>query len=146
MEKIAYKMDVALYNSSQDSTFATGFVVAFTLGALAAMQKCAPQDDDDNYNDSEPEVKAPPPSRTSSPISQPRAKKVTEEMAAELKPMILDYLQSNPASSAKAMLNAFSREMPEVTKTNINSCLYTMLHKKQVRMNEEGRTRLWFVK
>lgn len=127
-------MDVALYNSSQDTTFATGIVVAFTLGALAAMQKCAPNDDE------EPEVKAPAAS------SQPRAKKVTEEMAAELKPMILDFLESNPGSSAKTMLNVFSREVPEATKTNINSCLYTMLHKKQVWMKEEGKARLWFVK
>ena len=127
-------MDLALYNPSNDSTMAAGIVVAFTLGAIAAMQNCT--------NEEFEETSSPAPS---TPTPAKRPKKVTEEMASELKPMIVDFLQKNPGSSVKTMLNMFSRQMPEVTKTNINSCLYTMLNKKQVMMKEDGKDRLWFV-
>ena len=126
-------MDLALYNPSNDSTMtAAGIVVAFTLGAIAAMQNCSNEESEET------------PTPTPTPVTK-RPKKVTEEMASELKPMIVDFLNKNPGSSAKTMFNIFNRQMPEVTKTNINSCLYTMLNKKQVMMKEDGKDRLWFV-
>jgi hypothetical protein len=129
-------MDVALYTPPNDSAMAVGLMVALTLGALTAMQNCTPEDDS---------VESASPTNVPS-APQKRPKKVSDEMAAELKPMILKFLEWNPGSSVNTMHKIFSRQMPDVTKTNINSCLYTMQNKKMVLMKEDGKERLWFVR
>ena len=123
-------MNVTLYTPPTDSTMASALVIMFALSALVAMQQCT----------------APFLYEEKATLSYPERspKKVTVEMASKLKPMILEFLRANPGSSATVMFKTFSCQMPEVTLTNINSCIYTMFNKKVLRM-KVVKERIWFV-
>lgn len=143
-------MDLITYNSinksSDDTLLATGMSVAFALGICFAMQGCATQT-------SQPEEMAAPstpPRKSSEPSSPPPAptkpkKKTDDEACVELDSDIIRFIASNPGVTVKQVLKEMNNNYPELTKTEINSRLYTMMHRRILNKIGEKGAPVWFL-
>lgn len=154
-------MDLTIYNATStsvndtdsDETLIRGVMaVAFALGAASVMQTCLDsyvetQQSEKHVDSSAPstpkrELKKDP--RTPPPApKRPSKKAMEEDEKADLDSRILSYLVRNPGATVKEMVKSFAD--PDLQKTNVNSRLYSLLHKKIVRKVGETGAPQWFL-
>lgn len=132
--------------SNEETMVATGLIALATL-AVATLQNCstAKKTTTDPLKisippdiQSAPTTPTPPPRSATPPPAPARPKKVVHQYDDELDVKIVRFLRFNPGSTVKEMLKTFKTKDPSLTKSDINSRLYTMLKKNILR--KEGDT------
>lgn len=125
------------------AAFTAGVLLGWTLRSAvssdAPNEKDPPLESSDSETSSTEEDAPPPEAKT-------RVKKVTEDMAQKLHPMILAYLKKYPLSTAKDMLKDIQTTIPSATRTNLNSCLYTLFNKGVLKREMDGKVPYWLLK
>ena len=133
--------------SNEESLMATGFVALATL-AVAAMQQCASTEKAKTEPlrisippnvDSAPQTPSPP----AAPVST--RKKIVVKNEDELDQKIIRFLRFNPGSTVKEMLKTFKTKDASLTKSDINSRLYTMLKKSSLRKEGDTGAPNWYL-
>lgn len=149
-------MDLVTYNSNNDSSedllLATGMSFAFALGVCVAMQRCTIQKSEQiEIKEIEEIEEISPPSTPSKRVIEPstppapRKKKTDDEKCVELDSDIIRFIARNPGVTVKQILNMMNKTYPEITKTEVNSRLYTMMHKKILNKIGEKGAPVWFL-
>ncbi len=127
------------------SILLTGFTLAIT-------QTCTRDDEDKPLRisipphiESPPTTPSPPPQRTSPPPAPARIRKLPRSFEDDLDSKILRFLRFNPGSTVKDMLHTFKTSDPSLTKSEMNSHLYSMLRSSVVKKEGDIGAPNWFI-
>ena len=126
------------------AAFTAGMMLGWTLRSAMSSEPQTPMQEkvleSSDSETSSTEEDAPPPEK------KQRVKKVTDDMAQLLQPMILAYLKKHPLSTVKDILKEIQEEIPSATKSNLNSCLYTLFNKGALKREMDGKVPYWLLK
>jgi hypothetical protein len=141
-------MQMIPYNNSENNTMDPSSIIALSAVSAMMLFKCLTsqvEEDDSEVQNSSPsspvEVDSPPSSPQTPPI-KPKTKKVIVQTDPDLDSKILKFLKKNPGANVKTMLCAVGNK---VTKSEINSRLYTLLGKKVLRKEGSSGAPAWFI-